>query len=427
MEEENRKTFVHFDFFEDLTADIPTEPCRGMEDIGERICQLREEKGLSLEELSRLTGFEVSFLSSLVKDEAHPQLGTVVKLSKALDNAFGRLVSGVGEKICLNTRINERRTVFRSTSKKGQKPVYTYISLPPTSRGLWSNCSRAFCRVSLFFLLLPALAITGCMGAIALHDAVMSYDESLSDLEMKMLLMNIARTHSGLPHHFTLTSNIAATFAYQANAGFTGTFSEGMSRSNTYGVSLGGSVVENPTFNIVPMQGEEFTTRVLTPIDESKFLFLVFQGAPLAMVMRMMAQGIELQNRKGEVQGFILNWPGHKDYYEFRDVALRLAQLLDNRELFVQRIYFEDSVRGKLAGPPSTADLANALEKGYRWHEIGSGNIYELTKPSIGRVAITNYDPRILTNAERQALNARATMNPNNFVLLDIRADHPGG
>jgi hypothetical protein len=45
MEEENRKTFVHFDFFEDLTADIPAEPCRGMEDIGERICQLREEKG----------------------------------------------------------------------------------------------------------------------------------------------------------------------------------------------------------------------------------------------------------------------------------------------------------------------------------------------------------------------------------------------
>ncbi|UCD80700.1 MAG: helix-turn-helix transcriptional regulator, partial [Desulfobacterales bacterium] len=89
MEEKSRKTFIDIDFFEDLTGEIPTEPRRGMEDIGERIRKIREEKGLSLEELSRLTGFEVPFLSSLEKNEAQPQLGTVIKLSKALDSAFG--------------------------------------------------------------------------------------------------------------------------------------------------------------------------------------------------------------------------------------------------------------------------------------------------------------------------------------------------
>ena len=135
MEEKNHKPFMNFDFFEDLTGEIPAEPRRGLEDIGQRIRKIREEKGLPLEELSRLTGFDVQFLSSLEKNEAQPQLGTVIKLSKALDSAFGRLISGVGDKLYSITRKNERRTVSRSTSKTGKKQVYTYKSLAPDVKG----------------------------------------------------------------------------------------------------------------------------------------------------------------------------------------------------------------------------------------------------------------------------------------------------
>lgn len=135
MEEKSRKSFLNMDFFEDLTGDIPVQPPKGLDDVGQRIRKIREEKGLSLEELSRLTGFEVDFLASLEKNEAQPQLGTVIKLSKALDSAFGRLVSGVGDKLYSITRKSERRTVSRSTSKAGQKQVYTYKSLAPEVKG----------------------------------------------------------------------------------------------------------------------------------------------------------------------------------------------------------------------------------------------------------------------------------------------------
>ena len=135
MEEKNRKPFLDIDFFEDLTGEIPKETPRGVEDVGQRIRKIREEKGLELQELSRLTGFDVQFLSSLEKNEAQPQLGTVIKLSKALDSAFGRLVSGVGNKLYSITRKNERRTVSRSTSKSGQKQVYQYKSLAPDVQG----------------------------------------------------------------------------------------------------------------------------------------------------------------------------------------------------------------------------------------------------------------------------------------------------
>ncbi len=58
---------------------------------------------------------------------------------------------------------------------------------------------------------------------------------------------------------------------------------------------------------------------------------------------------------------------------------------------------------------------------------MGEGNEYELTKAVSGRVVITNYDTRQLSNAERQALNGLAAANPSNFVLVDIRPGHAGG
>ena len=135
MEDKSRKHILNVDFFEGLTGDIKAEPEKGLDDIGQRIRKIREEKGLSLEELSKLTGFDVQFLSDLEKNEAQPQLGTVIKLSKALDSAFGRLVSGVGDKLYSITRKDERRTVSRSTSHKGQKQVYLYKSLAPDVKG----------------------------------------------------------------------------------------------------------------------------------------------------------------------------------------------------------------------------------------------------------------------------------------------------
>jgi transcriptional regulator with XRE-family HTH domain len=134
MEEKNRP-HLDIDFFENLTGEIPSAPAKGVDDIGQRVRKIREEKGLSLEELSRLTGFEVPFLSSIEKDEAQPQLGTVIKLSKALDSAFGRLVSGVGDKLYSITRKNERRTISRSTSHEGKKQLYIYKSLAPDVKG----------------------------------------------------------------------------------------------------------------------------------------------------------------------------------------------------------------------------------------------------------------------------------------------------
>jgi transcriptional regulator with XRE-family HTH domain len=142
MQEKTKKPHFDFDFFEDLTGDIPLEPPKSVDDVGDRILRIRKEKDLSLDEISKMTGFDVEFLSKIENKELQPQLGTVIKLSKALDSAFGRLVSGIGEKLYSITRKNERRTISRSTSKKGQKQIYTYKSLAPDVKGRHMEAKR---------------------------------------------------------------------------------------------------------------------------------------------------------------------------------------------------------------------------------------------------------------------------------------------
>ena len=139
METNAKKPHINVDYFEDLTGQIDNDACSqaedGKEDIGHRIKAIRQAKGLSLDELSNMTGFDVELLARIENCEVQPQLGTSIKLSKALDSAFGRLVSGQGEKLYSITRKAQRKTISRSTSKKGQRKAYTYKSLAPEVKG----------------------------------------------------------------------------------------------------------------------------------------------------------------------------------------------------------------------------------------------------------------------------------------------------
>ena len=136
MENNKQKPpIISVDFFEDVTGDISTAAPKSVEDIGIRIKSIRKEKGLSLDQLSKLTGFDVELLSNIESSKVQPQLGTIIKLSKALDSAFGRIVSGVGDKLYSVTRKDEQKIVSRSTSRKGRKQIYTYKSLAPEVKG----------------------------------------------------------------------------------------------------------------------------------------------------------------------------------------------------------------------------------------------------------------------------------------------------
>jgi len=135
MEDKASTPYINVDYFENLTGEIAASEHEGGEEIGARIRVLRKEKGLSIENLAEMTGFDADLLARIENREVYPQLGAAIKLSRALAAALGRVLSGGGDQPYVITRVSDRKVVSRSTSADGQQDVYAYIGLAPQVQG----------------------------------------------------------------------------------------------------------------------------------------------------------------------------------------------------------------------------------------------------------------------------------------------------
>lgn len=269
--------------------------------------------------------------------------------------------------------------------------------------------------------------LTGCLSPIAMHRAVIEYDRTVSYVEADLLLLNIARARYHRPVHFTAVSSVAATFDFRTTAGIRGGIGPATdSTERALNLEYSASVAENPTITIVPITGEEFTKRVLRPLDEDKFEFLVRQGYDINMILRLMARGIAIDDERGPI--VLFNAPSQGDgYLEFRRRLLHLAGLDEERKLFVGPILFEESQTVRTNRPPNPDEVVAALEKGFRWEGDSEGNVHTVRRKAVGRILIANYDPSRLSNEERRRLHEEAQRMPTDSILVDIRPDFPGG
>jgi len=289
--------------------------------------------------------------------------------------------------------------------------------------------ARFMTRACSALTLIPVclVLLTGCLSPIAMHKAVIEYDRTVSYVEADLLLLNIARARHHRPVHFTAVSSVAATFDFRTSAGITGGFGPAPEAAErAINLEYSTSVAENPTITIVPITGEEFTKRVLRPLDEDKLEFLVRQGYDINMVLRLMARGIALDNGRGPV--VLFNAPSQgEDYIEFRRRLLHLAGLDAERKLFVGPILFEESHTVRTNRPPNPDEVVGALEKGFRWDGDSEGKVHTVRRKAIGRLLIANYDPAGLSNEERWKLHEDAQRFPPDYVMVDIRSGLPGG
>lgn len=126
---------ISVDYFEDLTGEIKSGGTAAREErVGERIQRLRTDKGVSLEALADATGCSAEELSAYENGTAQPQLGALMKLSRALDTVFGKLLSGEGDKDFAVIRKETGIPVERSATE-GPKKVYSYFSLGSRVKG----------------------------------------------------------------------------------------------------------------------------------------------------------------------------------------------------------------------------------------------------------------------------------------------------
>jgi hypothetical protein len=183
---------------------------------------------------------------------------------------------------------------------------------------------------------------TGCASAIALDRAVLAYDTTTAESVSKQLLLNIARARHNEPMHFTAISNIAATYRVSISAGL------GPALTGDQGglmvPVLGVGTEEHPTISISPMQGEEFTQRLLTPFQEQRLTLLLRQGYDVDALIRLM--GAEIRSGTGEAGSALAynNRPSDAEGYPmFRRIVAHLSAIQDQHALHVEPLHFQYS------------------------------------------------------------------------------------
>jgi len=258
---------------------------------------------------------------------------------------------------------------------------------------------------------------------MTLEADVLNYDKTANNVLSRQLLLNIARARYHDPIHFTGIANIAATYNFQMSAGMTPalTGESGGLLAPTFGIGA----AENPTISIVPIEGAEFTKRLMTPFTADKLTLLLQQHYDIDLLLRLTVGELRMP-RQGKDVAFLNDPADMVGYPQFRRVVLHLSSIQDSNDLYIEPLIFRRS--WTLPAEAMTPEGLQALEHDEVTVKFDEDKrLYRLSARVTGRIVITNYDPELLSDEEKIRMNEIAQKGPPNEIGIDIRAGYSGG
>ena len=168
-------------------------------------------------------------------------------------------------------------------------------------------------------LLLLALLLPGCSlsGAIGSHSV--DYNHSVEVAADTLLVVNILRARDGAPLHFTTIGAIHGAFTVSAGIGYDLT-------AVNNGVQPAGLVASNPSFDIGPLDRQEFARGLLRPIDPALFRLLSDHGLPDPLLLHLLVARFD----EGPGGRSIPNEPGNPDFAAAVEALTRHGRLQFN-------------------------------------------------------------------------------------------------
>ena len=138
-----------------------------------------------------------------------------------------------------------------------------------------------------FFVFFLLVSCVPSIGTIELPINRYAYNESLQYSEMQQQLLNIVRLRYSDPPYFLSVNSIVSQTLFtkegEANAAANSVF--GLSRTLIEG-GVRASLSDKPTVTFSPLQGTEFVTRLMTPIDLSVIYMLLRAGWGVSHIFR---------------------------------------------------------------------------------------------------------------------------------------------
>ncbi len=226
------------------------------------------------------------------------------------------------------------------------------------------------------------LTLTGCMmGPTALRVSRIEYNKALQLTRDEQLLLNLVRLRYRDVPVFLEVDAVSTQYVIDKSASLNATIIEGATRSGRdqlgIGTHLGFS--ERPTITYVPLKGEAFVKRMLSPISLDTLVLLANSGWSMDRVIRLTVQRINELDNAATASG-----PTPEAAPEFEDFAWLSGQLRDLRKMGLGYIGLEsrhEAVSDPLAVDAITPeDLLEAAIAGYRFRPAGQDSGYVLTE-----------------------------------------------
>ena len=161
---------------------------------------------------------------------------------------------------------------------------FMYLEMRATaSRGVW------YSSILKLGALVLAITLAGCAarGPQTVPRDAFDYSAAISKSRSDQMLLNIVRSRYIQVPTFLTVSSVIAGYTYQGNVGASAQSGVGRFEENFIGGSANLSYIERPTITYTPLQGQEFSRRLMRNIPIEVLFSLGQAGWPTDVLFRI--------------------------------------------------------------------------------------------------------------------------------------------
>jgi hypothetical protein len=274
-------------------------------------------------------------------------------------------------------------------------------------------------------VLVAGLLAGGCrsFGPTALGQTRLPYNEAVKVTTEQQLLLNIVRLRYADTPSSLAVSNIAAQFEFTGGLQLTPFFtSAGADVSHSYTAVLPQAQVskaDRPTFSLTPLDDQEYTRKLFTPLSLDGVVYLAKTTWPISTVFRLYLENLNWVSNAQSASG-----PTPKEppvFADFQRGVDALQALQDRGEIVFGLDERIEPVGGPLpAANISGANLVEAAKSGLEYRPDEGGATWTLIRKV--QQPVLRVDPRALGSREMEELARICKLKPG-LAQYDITVE----
>jgi len=266
---------------------------------------------------------------------------------------------------------------------------------------------------SLLGVLMLNLFLTGCasFGPDQLQAGRLRYNEVIKRTTEEQLLLNIVRLRYIDTPSSLAVSGIAAQYEITKNFQLTPFFvASGAEIAKSYSAvlpQLGIAGADRPTFSLTPLDDQEFTRKLFTPIPLDGLIYLAKTTWPISTVFRLYLENFNWVSNAETASG---PTPKKPPVFEDFQRGVLALQTLQDRGQMVFTVEENSEAQGSAlpAGSVTARDMIEAAKSGYEYR-LDAGQ-WTLLKKSPQPVLLI--DPGAVDSAEMREVTRAFRLKP---------------